>query len=417
MNILILSFYILSIFSYFLLLILPTQNQFLFSAFVLCVISFLIYKKFSSLVAVARNIPISYYVILIVYIVIGVYGMYLRWVAEPYGMWDAWAIWNLKAKSITNEFLFGNGINFANEYWPHRDYPLGLPIFNSSLAILFGGWSEWITYGVQILFYIIIGFIFLLYSHSKKLHFIYLIFPLFILSMNSEILIIASDLCAEMALSCFLIIIYYTLIGESEKEDITGYSVLHYGMIFAAPLLIKNEGAVYTGLILFLYLVFHFFKGKNKLSFVKLCFYVLLPSLLIAILLIFWKYQGDQLTPDDFQGNTGQLLNSEMVLTKLKLVYTYFLNFQFSKMNGLFFVMIVLGFIVNNLNHRLVSLHMLCILIIYNLLFLFSSKDLSWHLENSYIRIHSPLIAPVIFLGWSSVVVLLNNKSKSDSKT
>ncbi len=427
MNVFIFGFYILSILSYFLILILPTQNRFIFSAMILCTIFFLIYhliyKKFHSILTTVQSIPFSYYLILIVYIIIGVYGMYLRWIAEPYGMWDAWAIWNLKAKSITNEFLFGNQVNFANEYWPHKDYPLGLPLFHSSIAILVGGWSEWISYGIQVLFFIAIGFVFLLYSHSKKLHYVYLMLPLLVLAMNSQVLAIASDLCAEMALSCFLILIYYSLIRKSETDLKTDsyFVALNYGMVFATPLIVKNEGLIYVGVILFLYSIVCVLSNrsvdKNRSTQAKNLFYTLLPPILITLLLTYWKYQGNQLIPEDFnRGDVAGKLTWELILGKLSFINIYFFTFQFSMMSGIFFIAIVLGLFVKRIGFIIAALHMLIILIVYNFLFIISNKDISWHLNTAYVRIHSSLIAPAIFLGWSSVIMFLAQKKESEQK-
>ncbi|TGN06497.1 hypothetical protein [Leptospira ilyithenensis] len=424
MNVFIFGFYILSILSYFLILILPAQNRFLFSPVIFCAIFFLIYhlvyKKFRFILTTVRSIPFSYYLILIVYVIIGVYGMYLRLIAEPYGMWDAWAIWNLKAKSITNEFLFGNQVNFSNDYWPHKDYPLGLPLVHSSIAILLGGWSEWISYGIQVLFFIVIGFVFLLYSQSKKLHYVYLMFPLLILAMNSQVLAIVSDLCAEMALSCFLTVIYYSLIHgpETDLENGSYVGTLNYGLVFAAPLIVKNEGIIYVGAILFLYSIVcvlsNRFVGKNEPARIKNLFYLLLPSILIILLLIYWKYKGNQLIPEDFnRGDVRGKLTWELILGKLSFINIYFFTFQFSMMSGIFFIAITLGLFVKRMGFIIVALHMFIILVIYNFLFIISNKDISWHLHTAYVRIHSSLIAPAIFFGWSSIIVLLTSKRKS----
>jgi hypothetical protein len=48
---------------------------------------------------------------------------------NPHGAWDAWAIWNLRAR-----FLYRSGLNWADSFspdlfWSSPDYPLGLPGF------------------------------------------------------------------------------------------------------------------------------------------------------------------------------------------------------------------------------------------------------------------------------------------------
>ena len=45
------------------------------------------------------------WVVTIVFISIGLNFMINRWIFDSYGLWDAWAMWNLKAKVITYSIM------------------------------------------------------------------------------------------------------------------------------------------------------------------------------------------------------------------------------------------------------------------------------------------------------------------------
>ena len=411
MNFFILAFYWFSILSYFLILILPTQNRFLFSAILLLPLFLIFLKKAKSSFENIKKIPLSYYLVLLLYLSIGIYAMHLRWVAEPYGMWDAWVNWNLKAKIIANEFLYTSRVNFANESWVLRDYPLAISMLHASFSIILGGWTEGISYFIQTIFFLVIGGLFVLYAYSKKLHYMHLLFPLLFLGMNGQFLNIASDLCAEMALGCFIVFIYYSLITKNE-EDFNGTKfLLRIGFLFATPMILKNEGLIHSLIFLFSYSVFLFYKRDS--FFLKKIVLLLIPFLLLFIILGVWKYTGNKLLPDAYiQNSNTQILDWELIRSKLSFIQIYIVNFHYYTMSGVFIIAILSSLLTKKIEFILVCIHLILILIIYNLIFVFSVLDISWHLHTAYIRIHAALIAPVVFLIWTSVTTLLTESKQ-----
>jgi hypothetical protein len=68
-------------------------------------------------------------------IALAAYGFLCRSIREPHGLWDAWAIWNLKAR-----FLFRGGDHWQEALspllsWSHPDYPLMIP------GLIARGWT------------------------------------------------------------------------------------------------------------------------------------------------------------------------------------------------------------------------------------------------------------------------------------
>jgi hypothetical protein len=60
--------------------------------------------------------------------VVAVVSFWWHWQAFPYGEWDAWAIWNLRARAIWRGAPDWTDILNAGVAWSHPDYPLLVPI-------------------------------------------------------------------------------------------------------------------------------------------------------------------------------------------------------------------------------------------------------------------------------------------------
>ncbi len=62
--------------------------------------------------------------IFLIVMLVSIFSFFLRSLNHPHGCWDAWAIWNLRAR-----FLFRGGEQWSNAFssiyaWSHPDYPL-----------------------------------------------------------------------------------------------------------------------------------------------------------------------------------------------------------------------------------------------------------------------------------------------------
>jgi hypothetical protein len=65
-------------------------------------------------------------------------ALYFVCESHPFGEWDAWAIWNLKAKFILYGKENWRWIFNRVSWHTHPDYPLALPLINSWIALLDG---------------------------------------------------------------------------------------------------------------------------------------------------------------------------------------------------------------------------------------------------------------------------------------
>jgi hypothetical protein len=83
-------------------------------------------------------------------LVLAAVGMRGTYVARPYGDWDAWAIWNMRAR-----FLFGLGDQWRQAFlakYPHGDYPLLIPLTNARWWSCLGRDPTWVPAVVGALF-------------------------------------------------------------------------------------------------------------------------------------------------------------------------------------------------------------------------------------------------------------------------
>lgn len=76
-----------------------------------------------------------------------------HWVVTPHGEWDAWAIWNLRARAILRGAPDWPAVFSPAIAWSHVDYPLLVPIAVARLWAYTGQESLLIPAGVAMLFF------------------------------------------------------------------------------------------------------------------------------------------------------------------------------------------------------------------------------------------------------------------------
>ena len=77
-------------------------------------------------------------------------GLWERYAAKPHGEWDAWAIWNMRARMV-----FGLGDQWRQAFessQPHGDYPLLVPLTNARCWSCLGRDPLWVPAVVGALF-------------------------------------------------------------------------------------------------------------------------------------------------------------------------------------------------------------------------------------------------------------------------
>ncbi len=343
--------------------------------------------------------------IAIISILFSIYLGYERWTIEPFGMWDAWAIWNLKAKTLTYEYLYADHLNIPHVDWAQKDYPLGLPLIHASIGISIGYWSERITYVSQIILHSAICFSFLRYFYNFSQYVLLSFLSLLFLSINVYYTTIVTDLCAELILSFCLLILYIQFINFKKIFDPSKFELMSFGSIVALPMLFKNEGILISLLFIFLFvinlLVTKSFSPQRIL-------YFSIPIFASLILLLYWKSLNQDVIPVDFQRQSYENIFSE-IKVRSEFVKIYFMNYHRTLVFLLFPITILFAFFTKKSEFFFLGLHLMILILLYNLSFILSNRDISWHLNTAYARIHAALIPCTIFLFFASFSLIQSN--------
>lgn len=318
----------------------------------------------------------------------------IRWKVEPYGMWDSWANWSLKSKSITFDFILNRDIQLPVISSIRPEYPMGFPLFISFWGILLSNWSLKLVYTFSFLGVFFIVFIFLRKAKIRLLSF----FGLVYIYSNNGFIQISSDLCADLPLS---LAVLNSFVNMSEFNSTKKSNAFFLGLTVALPIIIKSEGILIflVSLLLTIALIIH--RNRNSLR-------MIVPQIICVMLGVFPPVMFMVLTPKvsevhrtvDYSFQV--LLNFESFIQiskeKIPMILVGFYQFHFLKMASFYIVSIF--FLVFTFTRRLFffGFSFLILIVGYNLVYLFSVHNLFWHLSTSYSRIHYVLLPVMTYL-------------------
>ena len=217
---------------------------------------------------------------------------FLKISQEPFGMWDSWAMWNVKAKDFTLDFIEGNAYRLFRETWAHPGYPTFIPLQISFISINSRNFSEFISYFIN--YFYLIFFLFMMiknYSvyNSLKIYKLVTLFPFLLISLIN----LSSDLCADFTLSIFFCFSIYLLINKEEFESQlrSAYYFL-LGIIIGTLPLIKNEGIFFLFSFLLIFIFRKDFKLKLR-NYLNLFIGIIFPF----IFFVYYKLNAPEFNP------------------------------------------------------------------------------------------------------------------------
>lgn len=332
-----------------------------------------------------------------------------------FGMSDSWAMWSAKARYYTDFFLLGKNIILNHPQMEHANYPNYLPMTLSGIGILLKGWDIKISYGFHFFFAIL--FLFTLTKIWKPKKVLDAIFGILIfahLFTNFYFLEIASDLCADFLVGVFFAWGYYYFL-KMINGDLSFTNLAKFIALGSVILGIKNEGQVLFAILVLSLFIFLFFeklfskvfrgmysisesdpkpKKTNLNSMILLSIAILLFMISFAYNLQI-KYGVN--ARSDFQLSIDSIFTNFQNFEKIKMIYDFFSKFHVFETNYSFliFILLIIFFATNKKIYPILPI--MIALIFYNVVFLFSSSDLSWHLNTAYYRINSQLF-PTLYL-------------------
>jgi hypothetical protein len=170
------------------------------------------------------------------------------WIVAPHGWWDAWYIWNIRAR-----FLFRGGTNWASAFADtgaliHRDYPLLLPLTVSRLWRYLGDDSTVVPRAVALLFGgMTVGLLFSSLSALRgRSHGCLAIVTLLSVGFFAYS---GANQTADVPLAFYMLGTFAALVMERSAPESRGAFFTLAGLMAGGAAWTKNEGILFCGLV------------------------------------------------------------------------------------------------------------------------------------------------------------------------
>ena len=300
-------------------------------------------------------------------------------VATKHGGWDAWAIWNLHARYLTDPERWHN--LFLNSDTEHPDYPLGQPAILAFFTRLFGGhltfWSfvfAWsLTLAIPLLLF------FRLYFRSSVVAFS----VLFIWCSSA---IIPSYTTSEYA-DTFLSFLLLAAIVAAED----GSSPFLCSFFLACMPWVKNEGFLLSAIFL-IFNIRLILKGAYR---AQLIAGAAIPVFCFVLFRVICPVKSDMLA-----GLGPEMIGKLKDGQRYYLIYNKLYNVIHDKFHFIWNGFLLTG-IISLLQHRRPDgrLYMLLLcLASYMAIYVITPHDLEWHLSTSLDRLIFQLVPSFLYL-------------------
>lgn len=322
---------------------------------------------------------------------------------SKHGGWDAWAIWNMRAR-----FLFRSGDQWKDAFsaiyaWSHPDYPLLIPINISRGWNYLGNDTVIVPITIAFLFtFLTIGLMVSSLSYTRSPNhgilagLVFMGFTKFIQNGATQ--------CADIPFAFYLLatIVLFYLDDKAKKKD-HNYLILA-GTMAGLGAWTKNEGLLLVLSVFIAYVLMTISKisWRQYLKELRAFIIGLFP---IVILLAYFKFQlvpsNDLVAGQAINTTTARLLDLSRYVVVGK---TFFLEF-FEILKGRIIIFpalfLFLGFsssrIFKKNNYQSIII-LLLMLSGYFMVYIITPHDLNWHLNTSLERLFLQLLPSVIFI-------------------
>lgn len=308
--------------------------------------------------------------------------LFLIALQQIYGYWDAWAIWNTKAKFLTSgnwQQLFSPQIK-----WMHPDYPLLLPSIVATGWSISGAYSPVVPFMVALLFswsiYLLVkDWVSHLFNNS-----VYGVLGGLLMISLPAFLRWSGSQYADIPLANFILLGSILLYFSTNN-----LSVFISGFAFGLAIFTKNEGLLYFILIL-VSLTYTFWKINKKIPFNSLLLLVggALPGILSSFIV------KNHAARNEFITNLPEIISS-ISFHRFFLVIERFLHEFLAWKEWMVFWIIAILFLVflhkqekkhYFWNTFFTALIVLCFISFF-LIYLVTPQDVVWHIQTSFNRL------------------------------
>ncbi|MBF0483319.1 MAG: hypothetical protein HQL25_01300 [Candidatus Omnitrophica bacterium] len=330
----------------------------------------------------------------------------------PYGGWDAWAIWNLKAR-----FIFLGADQWKNMLDPvlmhtNNHYPFLLPLMNAWIWCFGNTASHWVPLTTSVIFALLLPMLLglSLYITTKhKFSFI----PAFLMAFLPLYQLLSISQYADLLVAFYLLCIFTCFHMANEQKSPSLFFLT--GIFCGSISFIKDEGLVSSILIAVL-ITFSIFTNKNITNEKnKILKNFILGSGLALIPAVFFNIF---IRPENLRFINGLTSTSDPTSWQ-RLLFTiaaYFIEILKLNWQGLWFIIlggILLSFktLYKTNTQKLIINFLICYLTIITInYFINTHYPISFWINTSLNRILMTLVPTLLFMTFYSIFLSQNKK-------
>jgi hypothetical protein len=328
-----------------------------------------------------------------------------RTLLNPHGHWDAWAIWNLRAKFIFSTEYWENGFSDW-VHWSHPDYPLLIPSFIAREWSFLGRISPAVPALLGLVFLLSVVFTLVMGVGIFNGLTSGVLAGMFALSVAQTSLNYLQY--ADLPLAFFFLAanLAFYLAGTKYQSDHRIFFLA--GFFTGAALWTKNEGIIFVLVILISEVLFAFLTGLQFSNLKKRWLYIFLGCLPFLFVWILFNLSlapsNDLIASSTLSGNLSRISD----LGRMRLVGEHFLSLLFAPWSLrvplvplLLFYLLVVGIHPSqSRRHEMLLLggRLLLMVSFYFSIYLLTPRPLDWHLESSADRLFLQLLPSLILM-------------------
>lgn len=252
-------------------------------------------------------------------------GLAVRQVRMPHGDWDAWMIWNLKARFFYRAGPGWVAVLTDGWSWSHADYPLLLPLTVTRLWVYAGAESVDVPQFVTIQF-TMLTFL-LLYAGLAALRGrVQAALAMMFLASSGFFLKVGSMQCADVPVGLFMLGTCVAFIATRRSDVRTDSAAALAGLFASAAAWTKNEGILFAVAFLLVGSVGTLLRKNRPEGIRRLApvFAGIFPLTMILIAMKTTLAGASDLVVGQKHRTGSDLLNMALSLDRHRLIWAYF---------------------------------------------------------------------------------------------
>lgn len=288
-------------------------------------------------------------------------------IIRPLSAWDGWSSWQMRAKAM----YVDQEITTEQFFYFETEYPLAVPLYSVFIYEMLGEVDDTAILLVSFFFYVMIGLAAFSFLQTKTSTNFALLMTFLVLSTQNLIRHGGRYEAgmADIIMSFFIILAIILLHFVIEKKSGVTLALLFFVMFLTSQ--IKNEGVVFSSII-FVVILYYAIVGRITRKWL-LFFLYMIGVLIWPLLKVIYGLPGGIL-------RSIPIINGYVLLGVVKTQITQYLNIQNWNF-GWVYIFTVLTYVIATKKINGVVIVILAQLLVYLIIFLFSSVDPVTHAQ------------------------------------